>query len=136
MPKLIDIIRFSVTGASDQLYNYVPLEKNAATKVNINYVVHINNKNLEQMKLNKINRIYIIISYNDEDRYKFVDLPVDELSVDDFLNLSFNFLLQNKMETSDISNLSLSLYYSTKVKKDLNNDILIFNTTIPVKEVN
>lgn len=38
----ISIIRFSVTGSSNQLFNYIPLLKGSFTKVNVNYVIHVN----------------------------------------------------------------------------------------------
>lgn len=40
----ISIIRFSVTGSSNQLFNYIPLLKGSFTKVNVNYVILYCNK--------------------------------------------------------------------------------------------
>ncbi len=128
----ISLVRFSVTGANDQYYNYIPLKSGQQTKVNLNFVIHFDQSALDQMKKNKINRIFMsAVPNKDQKSYSSQNIP-RSITEEDFLSISFGFSLQNQSKLPKISKLHVSLGYSNSDSPE--NQQLIFETSIPVKE--
>lgn len=124
----IDLIRFSISGNNNQFYNYIPLLNGMATKVNINYVLHIDQKSLTEMKKYKCNKIAILI----DDTVTYKDIPVEQLTDKDFLNLTFSFLLHDD-PNNHIDHLDLKLGYG---HQENNTKDIFFTTSIPVERKN
>lgn len=139
-----DLIRFSVTGRNNNFYNYIPVIAGISTKVFIHCLIHIKKEALDLMKKDGIKPyIYMCATTTDftneqRSRIRFAQsqVPVDELSGEDFLNLDYSFLLDKNTEPFDY--LEILLYSSEKEVTDdsayFPEKDLFFRTQIPVKE--
>lgn len=125
-PK-IDLIHFSIKGEKDQTYYYIPSEKGTTTQVYVHTVLYLDEASKSSMKKFSTNKIIITIGIDNEEKdYPSKDIPIDQLSIDSFINLNVNFKLENK--TGNLRNIRISLSY----QNNENEKKMFFNTSIPV----
>lgn len=132
MNKLINVVRFDVTDGNKQIYNYIPVMKNGSTKVFINYVLHIDQSSIDQMKENSINKLCMEASSEGAWTInKSVNIPLHAITGEDFLNISLTFLINNSDNQQPINNVDVILCYMNNEKtRDT-----IFSTKLPLRKI-
>lgn len=132
MKAKINVIRFIVAGKDKQFFNYIPITDNAATKVNICFVLYLNQYSRSIILQDKDPNIVLCMKSDDSKREStlFSALPIDNLKHDDdFIDFSVSF---KHISNSNFSQLDLSLSYIDNPKRALKRDDMFFNTSIPV----
>lgn len=125
-PK-IDLIHFSIKGENDQTYYYIPSEKGTTTQVYVHTVLYLDEASKNSMRKFSTNKIIITIGIADKEKdYPSTNIPIDQLSIDSFINLNVNFKLEN--QTGNLHDVCISLSY----QNDENEKNAFFNTSIPV----
>lgn len=131
MDSPVNIIRFDIKGGNGQFFNYIPIIKNGATKVNVNFIVYIAPDSIKEMINNPSNQVSFNALFGETPvESKAIEIPVRELSDEDFLKFDFSFLLRNAKGDATLTHLDIALKYS-----DGQNDKTVFTTSIPTKEV-
>lgn len=127
----INIIRFDVTDGNRQTFNYIPLIKNGATKVFVNYAINIDQPEIDQMKSKDLNQLKMQASFGKEWHIKkTADIPLDQITQSYFISLSLTFTIEHSQMLKESNYLKTSLAYI-----DTTGNHSLFETNIPVKEV-
>lgn len=127
----VNVIRFNVTDGNRQTFNYVPLIKNGSTKVFVNYVINIDQPEIDRLKKEKISKFKMQASFGKEWHIeKIADIPVDKITQSYFITLSLTFTIEHSQMPKETDYLNTMFSYI-----DTSGEHNVFKTNIPVKEV-